>query len=550
MAARRTTAAGTEWVGGIVAMPAYVTGEGEPYRPQMLLWMIPRGPVLGTTMEKAEGPLLQTAGERLRAAIEAPMVPGAPPPVRVRVASAELADALRRTRPALEIVCAPTPELDDVIASMRQHLDGGAETEQSYLDSDVGPDAVAAFFRAAAALYRAKPWKVVPDDTSILALTIEKLGIENAVVSVIGQMGQSHGVIMFRSLDDFHAFLGAADAVERGETPAMPPHFSLNFERGADMTAALRKEIALHRWEVACPEAYPWLVAVDEDLVARPPTAKEVALGEALALALTHMVGEKEALAAAFADGEPMIRKLSPRTHAGEIEVALRAPYERTPRRRGPIPVDVLGALSELEADGDELDEERCTELEDELVRRFAGSAEASGLRDVHWCHTVMDLAASHLGVTIASVGAPELREILFELLPRKVSVAPSAAGEIVAECREFFAFMKRELSLREADACLRLLGAGAVKKLEAALSDPRNFGMAKSIMMAGADAGFDMSSKEGVEAWMREIQGKPLPSSIRLPPLGVAPHPVDPKAARAKRNQRKAARRARKKNR
>jgi hypothetical protein len=161
-----------------------------------------------------------------------------------------------------------------------------------------------------------------------------------------------------------------------------------------------------------------------------------------------------------------------------------------------------------------------------------------------------MDLAASHLGVTIASVGAPELREILFELLPRKVSVAASAAGEIVAECREFFAFMKRELSLREADACLRLLGAGAVKKLEAALSDPRNFGMAKSIMMAGADAGFDMSSKEGVEAWMREIQGKPLPSSIRLPPVGVAPHHVDPKAARAKRNQRKAARKARKKSR
>jgi hypothetical protein len=543
-------AAGTEWVGGIVAMPAYVTGEGEPYRPRMLLWMIPGGPVLGTTMEKAEGPLLQTAGERLRSAIDAPMVPGAPPPVRVRVASPELADALRGTRPALEIVCAPTPELDDVIASMRQHLDGDAETEQSYLDSDVGPDAVGAFFRAAAALYRAKPWKVVPDDTSILALTIEKLGVENAVVSVIGQMGRSHGVIVFRSHDDFEAFLDAADAVECGETPAMPPHFSINFERGADMTAALRKEIAQHRWEVAGPRAFPWLVAVDEDVVARPPTANEVTLGEALSLALAQVVAEKEALAAAFAGGEPMIRTLSTRTHAGEIDVALRAPYASAVRTPGPIPLDVLGALSELEADGGELDEDRRTELEEELVRRFADSAEARGLRDVRWCHTVMDLAASHLGVTIASVGAPELREILYELLPRKVSVAASAAGDIVAECRAFFAFMKRELSLRDADACLRLLGAGAVKKLEAALSDRRNFGMAKSIMMAGADAGFDMSSTEGVEAWMREIQGKPLPSSIQLPPLGVANHPMDPKAARAKRNQRKAARRARKKNR
>ena len=217
-------------------------------------------------------------------------------------------------------------------------------------------------------------------------------------------------------------------------------------------------------------------------------------------------------------------------------------------RAHGSIPIDLLAALSELEADGDDLDEGRRAELEDELVRRFAESTEARELDDVHWCRTIMDLAASHLGVTIASVGAPELREILFELVPRKVSVAASAAGEIVAECRAFFAFLKRELSLRESDACLRLLGTGpgTAKKLEVALSDPRHFGMAKSMMMAGADAGFDMSSKEGVEAWMREIQGKPLPSSIRLPPVGIAPHRVDPKAARAKRNQRKAARRAR----
>jgi hypothetical protein len=355
---------------------------------------------------------------------------------------------------------------------------------------------------------------------------------------------------VFRSHDDFEAFLDAADAVERGETPAMPPHFSINFERGADMTAALRKEIAQHRWEVAGPRAFPWLVAVDEDVVARPPTANEVTLGEALSLALAQMVAEKEALAASLAGGEPMIRTLSTRTHAGEIDVALRAPYACAVRTLALIPLDVLGALSELESDGGELDEERRAELEDELVRRFADSAEARGLHDVRWCHTVMDLAASHLGVTIASVGAPELREILYELLPRKVSVAASAAGDIVAECRAFFAFMKRELSLRDADACLRLLGAGAVKKLEAALSDPRNFGMAKSIMMAGAEAGFDMSSKEGVEAWMRETQGKPLPSSIQLPPLGVAHQRMDPSAARAKRNQRKAARRARKKNR
>ena len=51
MAAKRKRV-GIEWVGGLVSMPAYVTGEGEPYRPEVLLWMSGDGLVLGTTTAK------------------------------------------------------------------------------------------------------------------------------------------------------------------------------------------------------------------------------------------------------------------------------------------------------------------------------------------------------------------------------------------------------------------------------------------------------------------------------------------------------------------
>ena len=93
------------------------------------------------------------------------------------------------------------------------------------------------------------------------------------------------------------------------------------------------------------------------------------------------------------------------------------------------------------------------------------------------------------------------------------------------------------------------MLGVNAVKKLEGALSDSSNFGMAKSLFMAGADAGFDMQSKDGLEAWMQSIQGKPLPSSISIPGLD-APQPSSQKTAKAKKDKRKAARKARKRNR
>lgn len=197
--------------------------------------------------------------ESLQSTIESPIFGRAHAPARVRVASPELADALRATHPAIEVVVAPTPEIDAVLALMRERMGEDAQTEQSYLSPEVGADAVASFFRAAAGLFRSKPWKVVPTDHSLFSVTIEELELREAAMSVIGQMGQSLGLILFSGIDDFEAYLDAAAAIERREEPAMPPHFALNFDRGAELSAALRKEIAEHRWEVAGPAAYPWL---------------------------------------------------------------------------------------------------------------------------------------------------------------------------------------------------------------------------------------------------------------------------------------------------
>jgi hypothetical protein len=214
-------------------------------------------------------------------------------------------------------------------------------------------------------------------------------------------------------------------------------------------------------------------------------------------------------------------------------------------------PLDkVLAALVELAEDSETIDPEARGPLEDALVRRFVASPEAKDLTDVHACRFVMDFAADYFTATIPTLSATELREIVFEIIPRKMSIAASEASWIIEETRAFYAFLKRELRLPQADACLRVLGGDAVKKLEAALSDPRKFGMAKSLVMGGRDAGFDMDSKAGIEAWMRSVQSRPLPASIRLPSLGAPSRPADKVAALKKQNQRKAARKARKRNR
>lgn len=534
-----------EWVGGTVLMPAYVTGEGEPYRPEALFWISAEGAIVGSTMAKP-GELLPMASASLQEAIEKPMFGRPHAPTSVRVAPAELADALREGHPKIEIVCAPTPELDEMLEMMRQKMDEDGATEQSHLSPDIGPDAMASFFRAAAGLFRAKPWKIVPSDQSLFSVTIEKLGVRDAAMSVIGQMGQSMGLVLFSSLNDFEAYLDAANAMKHGEEPEMPPHFVLNFERGADLAPVLRKEIAEHNWEVVDANSYPWLVAIDDELVARPPTAGEVTIAEGIARALTKMMAEKKALRAAWKGGEPVSRTFSVETHQGEIEVTLGAPYMRAPVVFDATG-DIMADLAALARQDDEVDPEVREALEDELVRRFAESPEAKDLDEIQACRFVMDFASNYFGQTIATLGASGLREILFDIIPRKVSIDASEARWIIEESRALYGFLKREYKLKQADACLKVLGSAAIKKLEAALSDSSNFGMAKSLFMAGADSGFDMQSKEGIEAWMQSVQGKPLPPSVRLPSFD-APPPASKKTAKTK-NKRKAARKARKRN-
>lgn len=444
-----------EWLGGVIPMPAVVTGEGEPYRPETLVWLGAEGALLGHAVARP-GEMVGLVSDSLQRTIESPVFGRPHTPERVRVASPELAAALRTGHPGLEIVCAPTPELDEVAASMRAHMSENLpDGEPSYLTSEVGPDAVAALFRAAAQLYRAAPWKLVPGEQNLIAVTIESLGVREAVMTVIGQLGESFGLVFFASIDEFYDYLEAVDSMQNGGSPELPAHFALNFERGADLPASLRKEVAKHHWEVAGPTAYPWLVGVDSDATPCAPEAKEVAIAEAAAIALTQVLSERRALQAAWAGGEPVERALTVTTHAGSVEVELRIPFE---------------------ADAGE---------EDELLERFASSPEGRPFRDLQWSGLLVNIAETHFDSTLTMLTAAHLREILFQAVPWSVTVPPAAAPLIVEELRALYAFLKRDLKLGQADACLAVLGREAPKKLEAALDDPSQFGPAKLAFLA-----------------------------------------------------------------
>ena len=171
-------------------------------------------------------------------------------------------------------------------------------------------------------------------------------------------------------------------------------------------------------------------------------------------------------------------------------------------------------------------------------------------ISDRSWCIPVMDFAADQLGETIATLSASGLEEILFYNFPRDLSVEHTAARSIIEAVRALYAFLKREFALKQADACLGIVGDDAVNRLDAALSDTSRFGMAKTFFMAGRSAGFDMTTQEGIDAWMRAMPPMPVLRPSSLPLLRDESQRRPTTATHAKKPQRNAARKARKKSR
>ena len=113
--------------------PFYVT-EGEPYRPEMIVWMdLPSGLVVGHHLQDPQEPV--EFGATLTDAMERPLVGSPRRPARIRVANSGLAESVRRAVVSdVEIVVAPTPELDEVLEAMKHAPPTDDAPDESYLE--------------------------------------------------------------------------------------------------------------------------------------------------------------------------------------------------------------------------------------------------------------------------------------------------------------------------------------------------------------------------------------------------------------------------------
>ncbi len=216
-----------------------------------------------------------------------------------------------------------------------------------------------------------------------------------------------------------------------------------------------------------------------------------------------------------------------------------------------------------------ELQEEAVDSYINGLMQEFEESSEAQPLMEgnggVGWAANMMSFAVDYLGCTPTQMTLTDFNEVIFSLFPRKMSTEPENAEDIITEMKAFWAFVSRQYGLPNAKKILDSLQSHTVVgKLERELANPANWGMAKSFIMRGTEAGYDMTSQEGMNEFMQvyneSLQRDPLPFPESDP--GPVPLPsqfgffdagggnTSKEEKKKKRKKRQAERNARKRNR
>jgi len=162
-------------------------------------------------------------------------------------------------------------------------------------------------------------------------------------------------------------------------------------------------------------------------------------------------------------------------------------------------------------------------QYQEQLVKLFEESPEGQALREAGiepgWADLVIGFGMDYLSVTPAQMSSSDLREILFDLFPRKVSAEPHEAPDVIRELQAFWAFLQREFHLANAAACLKVLDDKAAHELKKAMGNPANFGIAKSFIMMGMERGADMGSEEGINEWMKTYNAEiAAGTGLRIP--------------------------------
>lgn len=526
---RREAAGDIEWIAGIVEIEGVRLRELGSAPLAIMAWLTSTGEVARAESGLAHE-LLAMAAPELRAALASTK---APRPTRVRVASTPFAEALRAADPSLEVVVAPTPELDELRDQVSSEL-GALAATPSHLGGDASPDDIGAAFVAAKELYGTRPWEKLPHGDFVFIAEIPALGVSGSVVAVVGQNREIRGLMVHESLASLSAFLDAGEGIAGGDgSPDIPPFLAITFEGPNEAEPALVAEAKAHGWVTPGRNVHTTILFHESVEEVRGPTPSEVALAEALCRAIALAMREPKVVADAW-DGVPYERVFQVATKRGAASVTLTTALVPEGPQRDPRPyIELL-----LDRETPDLDVDVA---EDVLVQCFEREPEIEMLdEDRRFLDLLLDLARQQLGCSLVAATRDDLRRLVFETVPEKVAIAPSDADALLVELRAFYIYLERCHGAFAAHAVV--VGPSQAPALRLALADTRRYAPEKAAAMAALAAGVDPSLAE-MDRFMATYRTRASSPDAPTTKKKAA-------ASAAKRNARKAANKARRRNR
>lgn len=148
-------------------------------------------------------------------------------------------------------------------------------------------------------------------------------------------------------------------------------------------------------------------------------------------------------------------------------------------------------------------DRARLGELEQDLAAAFLLAEEAVALDSMSSYEQLFELGRVALGRTVFDLTADDLATLLAEVFPHKVMLEAEDVAPLVADLRLFFTFLGRAFDHAPARAIASSLDERAVAALGAAVAESATFARERAILAEGTRAGFDMHTREGVEAYV-----------------------------------------------
>lgn len=208
---------GPTWIGGRFALPP-ATGEAGAERMEAVLWLEADTDELLEVEICAAEASKRALADSLRKVLRR-YRPEAP--ARLRVATQDEADGVGEVLPRAVVEIGPTPEIERIGQLLAEDL-AHEGLELDYLEGGtLGAGDMARYFELMAELWEAAPWRVFPD-CAVLELDVPALGVTGGCVSVIGELQQSHGAMLFESLDAFEEFsIHAQRLTEAGDPESM-----------------------------------------------------------------------------------------------------------------------------------------------------------------------------------------------------------------------------------------------------------------------------------------------------------------------------------------